>query len=127
MYQNDFRPARQRGGKQPVGPRYYGMVSGRSPLVQLGVQNKGIGDDDSGPVHVFAGNFSDWLRRTEASLRSEAAGVVVDCGSCRGCCRSSMFIHVRPEEKETIRRIPRALLFPAPGLPIGHLLIGLRR
>jgi Fe-S-cluster containining protein len=35
-----------------------------------------------------------------------------------------MFIHVGPEEKETIRWIPRALLFPAPGLPEGHLLMG---
>ena len=37
-----------------------------------------------------------------------------------------MFIHVRPEEKETLRRIPRALLFPAPGLPKGHVLMGYR-
>ena len=35
-----------------------------------------------------------------------------------------MFIHIRPEETQTIRRIPRALLFPAPGLPTGHVLMG---
>jgi Fe-S-cluster containining protein len=35
-----------------------------------------------------------------------------------------MFIHIRPEEKRTIQRIPRALLFPAPGLPTGHVLMG---
>ena len=35
-----------------------------------------------------------------------------------------MFIHVRPSETKTIRRIPRALLFEAPGLPKGHLLMG---
>jgi hypothetical protein len=35
-----------------------------------------------------------------------------------------MFIHIRPEETQTIRRIPRALLFPAPGLPKGHVLMG---
>ena len=46
------------------------------------------------------------------------------CGTCRGCCRSSMFIHIRPEETRTIRRIPRALLFPAPGLPEGHMVMG---
>jgi len=35
-----------------------------------------------------------------------------------------MFIHIKPEEKQTLKRIPRALLFPAPGLPKGHLLMG---
>lgn len=35
-----------------------------------------------------------------------------------------MFIHIGPGEVETIRRIPRALLFPAPGLPKGHVLMG---
>ena len=35
-----------------------------------------------------------------------------------------MFIPIRPEESKTIRRIPRALLFPAPGLPKGHLVMG---
>jgi Fe-S-cluster containining protein len=35
-----------------------------------------------------------------------------------------MFIHIKPEETQTLRRIPRALLFPAPGLPKGHVLMG---
>jgi Fe-S-cluster containining protein len=35
-----------------------------------------------------------------------------------------MFIHIKPEERQTIRRIPRALLFPAPGQPKGHVLMG---
>ncbi len=35
-----------------------------------------------------------------------------------------MFIHIRPEETRTIQRIHRALLFPAPGLPKGHVLMG---
>jgi Fe-S-cluster containining protein len=35
-----------------------------------------------------------------------------------------MFIHIRPEETLTIKRIPRALLFPAPGQPKGHVLMG---
>jgi Fe-S-cluster containining protein len=35
-----------------------------------------------------------------------------------------MFIHIRPEEAKTIARIPRALLFAAPGLPKGHVLMG---
>jgi Fe-S-cluster containining protein len=35
-----------------------------------------------------------------------------------------MFIHIAPEEVETIRRIPKGLLFPAPGVPKGHILMG---
>ena len=71
-----------------------------------------------------AGSFSECLRSTEASLRSGNGGAEVPCGTCRGCCRSSMFIHIKPEETRTIQRIPRALLFPAPGLPKGNVLLG---
>jgi len=35
-----------------------------------------------------------------------------------------MFIHIKPEETQAIQRTPRALLFPAPGLPKGHVLMG---
>jgi Fe-S-cluster containining protein len=35
-----------------------------------------------------------------------------------------MFIHIRPEETKTLQRIPRQLLFPAPGQPKGHVLMG---
>lgn len=73
---------------------------------------------------VSAGDFSVWLRGTEASLRSGKGGAEVPCGTCRGCCRSSMFIHIKPEEMRTLERVPRALLFPAPGLPKGHVLMG---
>jgi uncharacterized protein len=76
------------------------------------------------PAGVPAGSFSQWLHGTEASLRSGAGGADVPCGTCRGCCRSSMFIHVGPGETRSIQRIPRALLFPAPGQPKGHVLMG---
>ena len=71
-----------------------------------------------------AGNFSEWLRQTEASLQSGSVGSEVPCGACTACCRSSMFVHIAPEEEQTIRRIPRPLLFPAPGRPQGHLVMG---
>jgi Fe-S-cluster containining protein len=74
--------------------------------------------------NVPAGDFSQWLHHTETSLRSRNGTADVPCGACRGCCRSSMFIHIRPEEVETNQRVPRSLLFPAPGLPMGHLLMG---
>ncbi len=73
---------------------------------------------------LSAGEFSQWLRGTQASLRSGNGQADVPCGSCKGCCRSSMFIHIKPEETQTLERIPRALLFPAPGLPRGHMLMG---
>ncbi len=73
---------------------------------------------------VPAGHFSEWLRGADASLRSENAGTNVPCGACRGCCRSSMFIRIKPEETRTLQRIPGALLFPAPGLPKGNVLLG---
>src|ERR1039458_8074282 len=85
---------------------------------------KGNGTDLNGSVGVPAGDFSQWLHVTEASLRSGNGGADVPCGTCKGCCRSSMFIHIKPEETHTIKRIPRALLFPAPGLPKGHVLMG---
>jgi Fe-S-cluster containining protein len=35
-----------------------------------------------------------------------------------------MFIPIKPDEKRTIQRIPRSLLFPVPGMPKGHVLLG---
>jgi Fe-S-cluster containining protein len=81
-------------------------------------------DAPQGLVRLNAGNFSEWLHVTEGSLRLGNGTAEVPCGACRGCCRSSMFIHIGPEEKQTMQRIPRALLFPAPGLPKGHVLMG---
>jgi Fe-S-cluster containining protein len=75
-------------------------------------------------VGIAAGDFSAWLRATEASLRSVSGAAEVPCGECKGCCRSSMFIPIAPAETRTIQRIPRALLFPAPGRPKGHVLMG---
>lgn len=74
---------------------------------------------------VPAGNFSEWLRGAEASLTTgKGVTTTVPCGSCTACCRSSMFVHIAPQETQTIRRIPRQLLFPAPGQPKGHVLLG---
>jgi Fe-S-cluster containining protein len=71
-----------------------------------------------------AGAFSPWLEQTRAVLEREELGAYVPCGSCSGCCRGSMFIHIRPEETDTLAHIPGELLFPAPGAPPGHVLMG---
>lgn len=72
---------------------------------------------------LSAGDFSAWLKTARDALIS-AAETQVNCGDCNACCTSSYFIHIQPEETKTISRINKQLLFPAPGLPKGHVLMG---
>lgn len=67
--------------------------------------------------------FSSWLRRTRQAERT-VEGASVPCGDCKACCTSSYFIHIRPDETETLAKIPQDLLFAAPGLPKGHVVLG---
>jgi len=53
--------------------------------------------------------------------------MVVPCGNCTACCRSSYFIHVQSHDRQTIERIPADLLFPAPLLPEGNYVLGYDR
>lgn len=70
-----------------------------------------------------AGAFASWLRGMEAALRGEATADV-PCGGCTACCTSSQFVHIGPDETDTLARIPAELLFPAPRMPRGHVLLG---
>jgi Fe-S-cluster containining protein len=72
---------------------------------------------------ISAGNFSLWLKRFQTALKNES-GMDVKCGDCNACCRASQFIHIKPEEKATLAGIDKRLLFPAPGLPKGNLVMG---
>ncbi len=54
----------------------------------------------------------------------EKDGMEVPCGDCSACCRSSLFIHIGPDEHQTLAAIPSELLFPAPGRPKGTMLMG---
>lgn len=72
---------------------------------------------------LSAGVFSDWLVAMQPALRGEA-GADVPCAGCTACCTSSQFIHIEPDETETLARIPAALLFPAPRRPGGNVLLG---
>ncbi len=79
------------------------------------------------PAHheteLDAGDFGSWLNQTRyAQLKS--IGSEVPCGSCVACCTGSYFIPIAPDEERTLSRIPKELLFRAPGLPPGHLLMG---
>lgn len=79
----------------------------------------GVGHD--GGVEVTA--LRDWLVQLGAALGGDA-DMDVPCGGCTACCTSSQFVHLDPADVAALERIPAELLFPAPGLPEGHLLMG---
>jgi Fe-S-cluster containining protein len=70
-----------------------------------------------------AGSFSGWLASMRSALRGER-DAAVPCDGCTACCTSSQFIHIEPDETDTLAHIPQALLFPAPGSPPGHVVLG---
>jgi Fe-S-cluster containining protein len=77
----------------------------------------------SGPEELAAGSFSSWMTEMQAAIRGEA-GSDVPCGGCTACCTSSQFVHISPDETETLAHIAPELLFPAPRRPSGHVVLG---
>jgi hypothetical protein len=77
--------------------------------------------DDAGVLH--AGDFGSWLDGVQAAIRGER-DADVPCGGCTACCTASQFVHIGPDETDTLAHIPPDLLFPAPRLPAGHVLLG---
>ncbi len=67
---------------------------------------------------LSAGRFFPWLNHSRDALAVQGE-TDVPCGQCNACCRSSYFIHIGPTETDTLARIPRELLFDAPGGPDG--------
>ena len=67
--------------------------------------------------------LGEWLTALGAALRGEADSDV-PCGACIACCSSSQFVHIEPDELDALAHIPAELLFPAPRLPRGHVLMG---
>lgn len=70
-----------------------------------------------------AGRFAVWLGEIGRAIAGDGESDV-PCGECTACCEASQFIHVGPDETDALTHIPAALLFPAPGLPNGHRLMG---
>jgi hypothetical protein len=68
---------------------------------------------------IAAGRFSDWLDQLQ-----RGGEMVVPCGACTACCTSSQFVHIAPDETDTLAHVPVALRVPAPGLPPGHVVLG---
>jgi Fe-S-cluster containining protein len=69
-----------------------------------------------------AGDFAAWVAAMQAALRGER-DAEVPCGDCSACCTSSQFVPIGPEETDTLARIPKELLFPAPGRDKGLVLL----
>lgn len=69
---------------------------------------------DAGKEAIPTTGFSRWLGDFRRAQRT-GEGMEVPCGDCRGCCTSAYFIPIGRDETEALARIPKALLFPAPG------------
>ncbi len=78
-----------------------------------------LGEDPDLP----AGAFSSWVVAMQRALLGEG-GTDVPCGTCTACCTSSQFVHIEPDETDTLAHIPAEVLFPAPLAPRGHVLLG---
>ncbi len=72
---------------------------------------------------VAASDFARWLAGITRAIRDHGHSDV-PCGDCTACCRGAYFITLRPEDEAARARIPEDLLFPAPGAPAGHFLLG---
>ena len=72
---------------------------------------------------IKAGHLANWLASFLESQRS-GSDAMVPCGECTACCTSSYFIHIKPSDQKTMERLPKEILFPAPGSPDGHYLLG---
>jgi Fe-S-cluster containining protein len=72
---------------------------------------------------IPAGDFSAWLEQIRAALRGDG-GSSVPCGDCVGCCTSSWFIPIRPNETATLALIPPSAVSKTPRQPSGMRLMG---
>jgi len=63
------------------------------------------------------------MSEVQGSLRDERSSDV-PCDGCTACCTSKQFIHIEPDETDTLAHVPETLRFPAPGRPRGHVLLG---
>ena len=70
-----------------------------------------------------AGELSQWVAGMQAALRGERESDV-PCDGCTACCTSSQFVHIEPDETDTLAHVPAALRVPAPGRPGGQVVLG---
>jgi Fe-S-cluster containining protein len=82
-----------------------------------------MADEGAHEHELEAGDFSPWLEEMQHALRGERDSDV-PCGTCTACCTASQFVHIGPDETDALAHIPAQLLFPAPRLARGHVLMG---
>ena len=82
-----------------------------------------MADDERDDPYLDAGEFGSWAVGMQAAIRGDQ-GSDVPCGTCTACCTSSQFVHIAPDETDTLAHIPKELLVPAPRLPRGNVLMG---
>lgn len=80
-------------------------------------------DDNTEQHDLPAGDFGSWVVGMRRAMDGDD-DAEVPCGACTGCCTSAQFVHIAPDETDTLTHIPAELLFPAPRLPQGHVLLG---
>jgi Fe-S-cluster containining protein len=105
----------------PIAMGHYFEVS---DIVRHGDESPGTPDvrEDDGRT-LPAGVFSSWAKEMRDALTAEQ-DAEVPCGSCTACCTASQFVHIGPDEVDTLAHVPAELLFPAPRSPQGHVLLG---
>jgi uncharacterized protein len=74
-------------------------------------------------TEVDAGQFGNWLALTRASLRGDG-GTDVPCGDCVGCCVSSYYIPIRPQDQGMVAKIPVRFLTRVSNQPAAHSMMG---
>jgi Fe-S-cluster containining protein len=94
-------------------------MSGIVPRTLDLVMNESANDSARRP----AGEFSTWLAELLTAIR-DGTNSAVPCDGCVACCSSSQFVHIGPGESDALRHIPAELLFGAPGMPDGYVLMG---
>jgi hypothetical protein len=72
---------------------------------------------------LAAGRVTTWLAEMRAALAGTGEATV-PCQGCVACCAASQFVHIGPDEADALAAIPSELLFPAPGKPPGHVVMG---
>ena len=82
-----------------------------------------VSDERDDGRDLAAGNFSSWLTEVQGAIRGDR-DAEVPCHGCTACCTSSQFVHIGPDETDTLSHVPQELLFPAPRMPAGHVLLG---
>ena len=57
------------------------------------------------------GRFRPWLAATRAAIRGER-DADVPCDGCTACCTASQFVHIGPDETDTLAHIPARAALP---------------